>query len=45
VGLVDVALGALQTNMYDLAVVGEVNEFGLGGLGFVVNLVDKRLMG
>jgi hypothetical protein len=43
--LLYVAWGTLEAGWDDLAVVGEVDEFGRGGFGFVVKQVDRRLRG
>jgi hypothetical protein len=44
-GLLDVAWGTLEAGRNDFAVVGEVDEFGRGGFGFVVKQVDRWLTG
>jgi hypothetical protein len=43
--LVDVAWGTFEASMNEFAVVGEIDELGSGGFGFVVKLVDRWLKG
>jgi hypothetical protein len=38
-----VAWGTFETSRNDSAVVGEVDELGRGGFGFVLKLVDRWL--